>query len=888
MPSVTFDGQGLSVKGRRVWLAAAEFHYLRTPSERWGDCLRSILDAGFNTVVLPCAWGVHEARPGRPDFTDGRGLKALVERCAAEGLWVVLKLGPSVGAPYAGGGLPAWLGDLPGIRLREPNPAFQERTTAWYRAVADQVSGLLATDVAGAALRRQRPGAETGPIVAVQLEQEWHCGQESVAETYLGELVRFAREVGFAVPVLTANDAFATIDAAADAIDVGDEPLALMRQLGSIRPGFPRFARVRAERPQAAEHMALVLAGGGQFLVEGLDFDADGRLVSLDPMVRRVARFASGFGHVLAQCDPSRIPVVADPARRSGGAAVLPLSGQGGGAVFVVAPRRDVPAIGLLGPDGRAHDALIGERGLAWFLFDVDVAGRRRLDHASATPIGPVGGSILLFAGPAGARAEISIDGSALALPVPAASAGAKPTVGRVGDTVIVLCNDLQADGATFLADALVIGARPAGQGRFELLPGFRAACRVERDGAVKALSKAELASTAAAPATSVAEWTSVVAAEYVDGTSQRYATLDGPASLAACGARDGFGWYRATLRRTSAGKALLHAPQCADVATVWVDGARVGTFGPGGDATFPVELRLGAGERSVVLLVRDDGAPARGNRAGRRAGLFGPLVEVAAAKGAPTVERNVSVNPFALGVVQDLHPGDARPGIAIRWKVAKRSSDRFILDLGGGPGPGFPGGTITIDGVPAARWNADGPEGLAMLFAVPAPPAPKGKGSSKGKAAEPPPPAKAGPTEIRLVLDVDLDDAALAALCRRLRLFEVLGGLGHASGGARYAFARWTPPVGVPLSLPRGVAKPAKPAKGAPTWHLGSFDVAAARLAGGSPLTLRSDAAPGAAVLVNGRRAGPALSVSLLRPGTNDVAVFDPGGGAPPSVSVG
>jgi hypothetical protein len=906
-----------------VWLTTAEFHYLLAPAGSWGDRLRALSQSGINAVVLPCAWSYHEEQAGRFDFAAGRGLRQAVELCARHGMWVILKAGPVVGGPYPGGGLPAWLSDLPGIRLRQPNQAFFERVTSWYRAIAEQVTGWLASDIAPASLRKLRPGCETGPVIGVQLEHAWHCAQEAIAESYLAELVRFAREVGLAVPILTANDSFAISDAAIDMLEARAEPLALMRQLTAVRPGFPRFARLtRHGAPDTtAADAALVLAGLGQFVLTdavgtmGVDLlggPSEGRVTGHDGFpiasagpIRRIAHFASSFGHVLAQAEPSRSPVVLDPSTGPGSPTVLPVSGTGGTAVFIVGGptsgaksdgrggkngSKSAPArhgLSLLSPDGRSFPVSVGSPGLAWFLFDVDIGGKIRIDYATVTPLLHVDGSILLFVGPAGEEAEVSLDGSPMTLRVPADSAGSKPFVTKVRDTAVVLCNESQADTVTVVDGSLVIGAADVGNGeRFRLFPGFKSAMRVRRDGTVQTLGKEALAESSSAISSPLPrEWSPLPATEFINGTSHRFASLDGPMSLSACGGRDGFGWYRVSFRRAAAGKALIHVPQLAERATIWHNGSRIASIGRGGDA-LPLELKLAAGNHSLVLLVRDDDRPAGGNRAGRRAGLYGPIVEVSPIRATPKVDRNVRVDPFALGVVQELHPGDARPGIALTWKLTARKTERFIIDMPDATRATLGGATITVNGEPVARWNVDGPDGLAATFGLVVDPSSVIQSGKKShakavKAAAAKVSAKEGPIEIRLVLDGDADEAELESLSASVRLFEVTGELG---GSPSYAFARWGPPT----VWPNGAAsRSASPAKGTPAWY-GTV----VRGAADEERAVRIDSVQPVSAFQNGvrmpmaARVGGIAFVGQLQPGMNEIAVFDELGTAPPTIA--
>jgi hypothetical protein len=887
MPSVTFDGQSLSVKGRRVWLTACEFHYALIPMERWGDRLCAIRHAGFNTVVLPCPWALHEIRPGRVGFAGNLAVRSVLERCADLGLWVILKAGPVIGAPYEGGGLPAWLSDVPGVRLRQPDPIFFERVTAWYSAISRECASLLATDGASAGMRARRPGAETGPVIAIQVEDDWRCAQEDLAETYLSELVRFAREVGFAVPVLTANASFAVVDAAIDTLEVGGDALALMRQLAALRPNFPRFAVVNGESAGAADACALALAGGAQLILR----DASGQSVptgGLPAAVRRIAAFASSFGQVFAQASVTRTPIVCDPsggdaeASNAASQSVVPVAGDGGTALFVFrqGPRRKGTMPVLLA-DGQSLAVSLGTAPASWFLFGADVGGRSRLDFASVSPFALVGRSLLVFVGSAGDDAVLSIDGTVLELKVPASSAGPKPTVARVGDVTVVLCNETQADAALLLDDAIVIGAASLADGRpAPLAAGFRGAVRISGAGELKPLAKDAVVAERPVPAPlSIGGWVTMPAIEFADGTSHRYASLMGPSSLAACGAREGYGWYRASFRRAAAGKLTLHAPELADRATLWLDGTLVGTFGRGAER-FPVEVKVTAGQHSLVLLVETGGRPTRGNHVGRRTGLFGPVFEVAPVKGAAKVEREVRVNPFALGFVYELHPGDARPGIALTWKIAQRKAPTFLLDLSDAARAVFTGGTVTFNGTPVARWNADGPEGNALPIQAAKIVLPKSSTKAARAAAAAAEPVTA-PVELRLILDGEPSEAELATLVKGASLYEVVG---DAGGIGSYAFARWSPPLVWSQSA-------GKAPKSMPTWMQAAFTLGAAPSDDG---WLEASGVGRGSALLNGRTIGRFDSsmrlfvpASALVAGENELVLFDEQGTPPKGLVV-
>lgn len=904
MPSVTFDGQSFTVKGRRVWLCARELHATAIPPERWGDRLREVRHAGFNAVVIACPWHLHEARRGRFRFDGELDLRRLLGLCRDQGLWVILRIGPVVGTPYPNGGMPAWLGDVPGVRLRQPDPAFFEAVTAWFGELGRVCAGSLATDDRPPVGTRAGGVIDTGPVVAVQVEQDWRCGREDLAESYLGELVRFAREVGFAVPILTANGCFAMVDSAIETLEAGDEVLSVMRQLTALRPTHPRFAIIgetgNPERTAAA--MTLALAGGAQCIVRDPVFDP--RPISVPPSIRRVARFASGFGHVLAQARSERPPIVVDPEHRTPAdpPGVIPLSGEGGTALFVVRgatqaagkSERQRSTMPLLLGDGRAMRVSLGSAPLAWFLFDADLGGRSRLDSSTAVPLALVDRSIVAFVAPAGEEVIISIDGTMHVATAPPASAGPKPALVTVGDasrkTVLVICNEAQADAMLVVDGGLVIGAeRIDAERRATLAAGFRAAVRITRDGAAVPFAKDAIRErTPSREATPVTGWTTVPTTEFTLGSSHRFANLTAPASLAACGAREGYGWYRIRFRKAAAAKFTLHLPLLADRALAWFDGEPIGTLGRGAGGA-RIERKVSAGEHHVVLLVESTGEGASPGDIGRRGGLFGPALETTPVKPAPRIERQAQADPFALGFVYELHAGDARPGIALVWKLGQRTDASFVLEMQEVARERFAGGTITVNGRPVARWNAGGPEGAAVLIRTPRVPPPKGASKAAKTAAAKAPPV-AGDVEIRLVLDHAMDDAAITELVGSLALHEVRADLGAVGDSMNpYAFARWGPP---PVwAAPAGKAAAGKKASdGVPAWSRATF------LAPPQPsdATIEASGLGRGALFLNGALVGrfegearAVVAAERFVAGTNEVVLFDESGATPKSMTV-
>lgn len=210
MPNVTYDGQSLFVKGRRAWLVGAGLEYSLLPRSEWGHRLDEVRRSGANTVVTSAPWLRHEARPGRFDFEGQLDLAEFLRLCESRRLWVVLRIGPAIGEPFDGGGLPSWLIESGAQRLREWDERFLERVSSFYRQVLSRATDLQASELRDAGPRG------VGPVVAVAIEHRWLCDHETQGQRYLAELVRFARECGVKVPLLTSNQLWQTLESAID------------------------------------------------------------------------------------------------------------------------------------------------------------------------------------------------------------------------------------------------------------------------------------------------------------------------------------------------------------------------------------------------------------------------------------------------------------------------------------------------------------------------------------------------------------------------------------------------------------------------------------------------------------------------------------------------
>ncbi|MFE1138946.1 glycoside hydrolase family 35 protein [Streptomyces rochei] len=152
------DGELLR-DGRPHRVLAGSMHYFRVHPRQWADRLARLAAMGLNTVDTYIAWNFHERRPGEYRFDGWRDVERFAALAADAGLDVVLRPGPYICAEWDNGGLPAWLTDRPGMRLRSSHPPYLDEVARWFDVLAPRIAELQA--------------ARGGPVVAVQVENEY-------------------------------------------------------------------------------------------------------------------------------------------------------------------------------------------------------------------------------------------------------------------------------------------------------------------------------------------------------------------------------------------------------------------------------------------------------------------------------------------------------------------------------------------------------------------------------------------------------------------------------------------------------------------------------------------------------------------------------------------
>lgn len=178
----------LLLRDGQPWLPVmGEYHYSRAPAAQWETQLRLMKAAGIDIVASYVFWNHHQQQPGRFDWQGNRDLRRFVQLAQAAGLKVVVRLGPWAHGEARYGGIPDWVVDA--MPTRGNDPEYLAHVEQLYAQIGAQLKGLLWKD--------------GGPVVGVQLENEYNLGGPGQGEAHIRTLKALALKAGMDVPLYT-------------------------------------------------------------------------------------------------------------------------------------------------------------------------------------------------------------------------------------------------------------------------------------------------------------------------------------------------------------------------------------------------------------------------------------------------------------------------------------------------------------------------------------------------------------------------------------------------------------------------------------------------------------------------------------------------------------
>ena len=174
--------------GGKPWIPVmGEMHYSRVPEADWDTDLAKMKAAGVDVVSTYIIWIYHEEVQGQWDWTGNRDLRHFAELCRKHGLLLVVRVGPWAHAETRHGGLPDWV--MQAGPVRQMDPKFLAATTLFYNQIGQQLYGTLWKD--------------GGPVVGVQIENEYGQRGPGKGEEYILALKSLAMKAGLDVPLYT-------------------------------------------------------------------------------------------------------------------------------------------------------------------------------------------------------------------------------------------------------------------------------------------------------------------------------------------------------------------------------------------------------------------------------------------------------------------------------------------------------------------------------------------------------------------------------------------------------------------------------------------------------------------------------------------------------------
>lgn len=188
------DGTTLGINNRyltlngKPWLPVmGEIHYVRVPNRDWDEELAKIKASGVDVVATYFFWNYHEETPGDFNWAGDRDVRRFVQLAQKHGLKVVVRLGPWAHGEVRYGGVPDWV--VRQYPLRGSDPRYMELVDRYWGEIAKQLNGLL--------------WKQGGPIIGVQLENEYNLVGANQGRQHISDLKALAMRHGFDVPFYT-------------------------------------------------------------------------------------------------------------------------------------------------------------------------------------------------------------------------------------------------------------------------------------------------------------------------------------------------------------------------------------------------------------------------------------------------------------------------------------------------------------------------------------------------------------------------------------------------------------------------------------------------------------------------------------------------------------
>ena len=192
MTTFEIGNKDFLLNGKPFKIISGAVHYFRIVPEYWYKTLYNLKAMGCNTVETYVAWNVHQPKPNEFNFSKRADLGKFLQTAKELGLYVILRPTPYICAEWEFGGLPAWLLNIPNIRLRQNDPLFLAEVERYFAKLLPLVAPYQTT--------------QGGNILMMQIENEY--GSFGNDKNYLRTIRDLMQKNGINVPLFTSDGAW--------------------------------------------------------------------------------------------------------------------------------------------------------------------------------------------------------------------------------------------------------------------------------------------------------------------------------------------------------------------------------------------------------------------------------------------------------------------------------------------------------------------------------------------------------------------------------------------------------------------------------------------------------------------------------------------------------
>jgi hypothetical protein len=181
---ILINNQYMTIGGKPVVPVMGEIHFSRYPKDQWEDAILKMKANGINIIAFYVIWIHHEEIEGQFDWSGNKDIRSFIKLCQKHNMLVYPRIGPWAHGEVRNGGTPDWILKKKFLVDRSNDPVYQSYVDRYFKQLAGQMHGLMYKD--------------GGPIIGVQLENEYNRGKEHILW-----LKKTAQKYGIDVPLYT-------------------------------------------------------------------------------------------------------------------------------------------------------------------------------------------------------------------------------------------------------------------------------------------------------------------------------------------------------------------------------------------------------------------------------------------------------------------------------------------------------------------------------------------------------------------------------------------------------------------------------------------------------------------------------------------------------------